>query len=58
MPVGIAVSAALLFTVGATLLLGIAPGNILHASESGAHTLQTPPATSVPAEVTVRQVSQ
>ena len=33
MPVGIAVSAALLFTVGATLLLGIAPGNILHASE-------------------------
>jgi NADH-quinone oxidoreductase subunit N len=57
-PVGIAVSAALLFTVGATLVLGIAPGNILHASESGAHTLQAPPASSVPAEVTERQVSQ
>jgi len=57
-PVGIAVSAALLLAVGATLVLGIAPGSILHASESGAHTLQAPPPSSVPAEVTARQASR
>jgi len=58
LPAGIAVSAALLFTVGATLVLGINPGNILRASESGAHTLQAPPTPSVPAEATARQASQ
>jgi len=41
--VGIAVGAALLFAVAATLVLGIVPGDILHASEAGAHTLQAPP---------------
>jgi NADH-quinone oxidoreductase subunit N len=41
--VGVAVGAALLFAVAATLILGIVPGEILHASESGAHTLQAPP---------------
>ena len=40
--VGIAVGAALLFTVGATLSLGIAPGNALRAAETAAHTLQVP----------------
>ncbi len=41
--VGIAVGAALLFAAAATLVLGIVPGEILHATESGAHTLQAPP---------------
>jgi NADH-quinone oxidoreductase subunit N len=40
--VGIAVGAALLFTVGATLALGIVPGKALHAAETAAHTLQVP----------------
>jgi NADH-quinone oxidoreductase subunit N len=40
--VGIAVGAALLFTVGATLALGIVPGRALHAAETAAHTLQVP----------------
>jgi hypothetical protein len=44
--------------VGATLVLGIAPGNILHASESAAHTLQAPPATSAPAEATARRATR
>jgi NADH-quinone oxidoreductase subunit N len=44
--VGIAVSAALLFAVAATLLLGIAPNSILHAAEAGAQTLQAPANTS------------
>lgn len=42
--VGVAVSAALLFAVGATLVLGIVPGEVLHAAQIGAHTLQPPPA--------------
>ena len=42
--VGIAVGAALLFAVAATLVLGIVPGDVLHAAEAGAHTLQAPPA--------------
>jgi hypothetical protein len=58
MPMGIAVGAALLFAVGATLALGIAPGNILHATEAGAHTLQAPPAAPVPPEVTATQANQ
>ena len=40
--VGIAVGAALLLAVAATLVLGIAPGQVLRAAETGAHTLQTP----------------
>jgi NADH-quinone oxidoreductase subunit N len=40
--IGIAVGAALLFTVGTTLWLGIAPGRALHAAETAAHTLRSP----------------
>jgi NADH-quinone oxidoreductase subunit N len=40
--IGIAVGAALLFTVGATLSLGIFPGRTLHAAENAAHTLRVP----------------
>ncbi len=40
--IGIAVGAALLFTVGTTLALGIVPGKALHAAETAAHTLQVP----------------
>jgi NADH-quinone oxidoreductase subunit N len=42
--VGIAVGAALLFVVAATMFLGIAPSKVLRAAEAGAHTLQAPPA--------------
>ena len=42
--VGIAVGAALFFAVAATLILGIAPGEVLRAAEAGAHTLQAPSA--------------
>jgi NADH-quinone oxidoreductase subunit N len=42
--VGVAVGAALLLAVAATLVLGIVPGNVLRAAEAGAHTLQAPPA--------------
>jgi NADH-quinone oxidoreductase subunit N len=41
---GAAVIAALAMAVLATLVLGIAPNNVLQAAESGAHTLQAPPA--------------
>jgi NADH-quinone oxidoreductase subunit N len=44
--VGIAVGAALLLAVAATLFLGIVPGDLLRAAEAGAHTLQAPPAES------------
>jgi NADH-quinone oxidoreductase subunit N len=57
-PMGIAVGAGLLFAVGATLVLGIAPGTILHITESGAHTLQAPPAMSIAPEVTAKQANQ
>ena len=40
--IGIAVGAALLFTVGATLWLGIVPGGALRAAETAAHTLRLP----------------
>ncbi len=46
---GVAVSAALLFTAGATLLLGIVPGQALQAAETGAHTLQIPAPEPAPA---------
>jgi NADH-quinone oxidoreductase subunit N len=42
--VGIAVGAALLLAVAATLVLGIVPNDVLRAAEAGAHTLQAPPA--------------
>ena len=45
---GIAVIAALFFTVGATLWLGILPGPILDAAETAAHTLQVPQNEPVP----------
>jgi NADH-quinone oxidoreductase subunit N len=53
--VGVAVGAALLFAVAATLILGIAPGEILHATESGAHTLQAPPLEGASPAVTAIQ---
>jgi NADH-quinone oxidoreductase subunit N len=40
--VGIAVGAALFLTVAATLVLGIAPGRVLHSAQSGARTLEAP----------------
>jgi len=42
--IGIAVGAALLLSVAATLCLGIVPNEVLRAAESAAHTLQLPPA--------------
>ena len=42
--VGLAVSAALLFAVAATLILGVVPNEVLRAAQAGAHTLQAPPA--------------
>lgn len=47
--VGVAVGAALLLAVAATLVLGIVPNEVLRAAQSGAHTLQAPPADIVPA---------
>ena len=41
--VGVAVGAALLLAVAATLVLGIVPNDVLRAAEAGAHTLQAPP---------------
>jgi NADH-quinone oxidoreductase subunit N len=58
MQVGIAVGAALLLAVVATLMLGITPGGVLRATEAGAHTLQVPPADSVPADVTATRANQ
>jgi NADH-quinone oxidoreductase subunit N len=42
--VGVAVGAALLMSVAATLILGINPGNVLHATEGAAYSLQAPDA--------------
>jgi NADH-quinone oxidoreductase subunit N len=41
--VGIAVGAALLLAVAATLILGIVPGGVLRGAEAGAHVLAVPP---------------
>ena len=41
--VGVAVGAALLLAVAATLVLGIVPGEVLRTAQSGAHTLQALP---------------
>ena len=40
--VGVAVGAALLLAVAATLVLGIAPGDVLHAAQAAAYTLSAP----------------
>ena len=45
---GVAVGAALLLAVVATLVLGIVPGEVLRAAQSGAHTLQAPPPDNAP----------
>jgi NADH-quinone oxidoreductase subunit N len=52
--VGVAVGAALLFTVGATLALGIVPGKALHAAETAAHTLQVPHAEESVPEISLQ----
>jgi len=52
--VGIAVGAALLFTVGATLWLGIVPGRALHAAETAAHTLQVPQTEEAAPEISLQ----
>jgi NADH-quinone oxidoreductase subunit N len=41
--VGVAVGAALLLSVAATLVLGMYPQEVLRSAEAGAHTLQAPP---------------
>jgi NADH-quinone oxidoreductase subunit N len=46
--VGVAVGAALLLAVAATLVLGIVPGEVLRAAQAGAHTLQAPPPDNTP----------
>jgi NADH-quinone oxidoreductase subunit N len=51
---GIAIGAALLFTVGATLALGIVPGKALHAAETAAHTLQIPHGGEVVPEISLQ----
>lgn len=51
--VGIAVGAGLLLAVAATLVLGIVPGEILRAAQSGAHTLQAPPPDNPPSAVII-----
>ncbi|MDR3739457.1 MAG: NADH-quinone oxidoreductase subunit N [Terracidiphilus sp.] len=52
--VGVAVGAALLLAVAATLTLGIIPGEILHAAQTAEHTLQAPPVDSAPSGDAVR----
>jgi NADH-quinone oxidoreductase subunit N len=56
--VGIAVGAALLFAVAATLALGIFPGDTLRWAGAGAHTLQAPPAESTTAGDATRTKAQ
>jgi NADH-quinone oxidoreductase subunit N len=51
--VGVAVGAALLLAVAATLVLGIVPSEVLRAAQSGAHTLQAPPSDSAPSAIDV-----
>jgi NADH-quinone oxidoreductase subunit N len=54
--IGIAVGAALLFAVAASLVLGIVPGEVLRAAGAGAHTLQAPPfQTSAPLDSAASQ---
>jgi len=53
--VGVAVGAGLLLAVAATLVLGIAPGRVLHAAQQGAVTMQAPTASpaDLPAAMTI-----
>ncbi len=53
--VGIAVMAALAFTTGATLWLGIMPNSLLRAAELAAHTLQVPPSDAPTSDTNPRQ---
>jgi hypothetical protein len=51
------VGAALLLAVAATLVLGIVPGDVLHAAENAAYTLQAPSTeTSTPANSVDRKM--
>jgi len=53
--IGVAVGAGLLFTVAATLWLGIWPGSALHAAETAAHTLRVPAnENAAPTEISLR----
>ena len=56
--VGIAVGAALLFAVAATLVLGIKPGWVLPLAEDGAHTLQAPPVDAITPAISVARESK
>ena len=53
--VGAAVSAALFFAVAATLVLGIAPNEVLRAAEAAAHTLEAPPLAPVTPGISAAQ---
>ncbi|KAA6464697.1 NADH-quinone oxidoreductase subunit N [Acidobacteria bacterium AB60] len=55
---GVAVGAALLFTTGTTLWLGIRPNAVLRAAEMAAHTLQVPAGEAPAAAVNQPGVSQ
>jgi NADH-quinone oxidoreductase subunit N len=55
--VGIAVAAALFFAAAATLILGIVPGSVLHASEIGAQHLRAPAAVEEPAPMTAAETT-
>ncbi len=56
--VGIAVGAALLLAVAATLVMGIVPNEVLRAADAGAHTLEAPPAPTGTAGINVVQESK
>ena len=56
--VGIAVGAALLLAAGATLVLGIAPSQVLRGAEAGAHTLQAPPIETTAPVISVARESK
>ena len=51
---GVAVGAALLFTAGATLWLGILPGLALRAAETAAHTLRVPQTENTTPEISLQ----
>jgi NADH-quinone oxidoreductase subunit N len=53
-PLGIPVIVALCFTVGATLWLGILPGDALDAAETAAHTLRVPQSPPTAPEISLR----
>jgi len=57
--IGVAVGAALLLAVAATLVLGIVPNEVLRGAEAGAHTLQAPPIqTGIPLGTSIVQESK